>query len=334
MAWIKRNLIFVITMIVGLALAGAAGYFVYTAAGAEADAKDQYTSALNDLTTLQQKKPFPSKANIDIANQDSERVAGLAKKLGSSFANFPAPPTLDARGFIDYLNTNLIAFRVMATNANVTLMSPDYAFSFAAEANTLSFATTDFQPWEEELEQIKGIVEILCDAKINSLDTLQRAPMAGEDPNGNGPDYVPNATVVSNQTQVEMPYRVSFHGFSDQIAKVLEGFAHSEHCYLVKDVEVSASAAVPGGYSQPIMAQPAPGQPYQPPIMYPYQGGGNSGRDLLARRRGGFRQPIPEQPIMVAPTAPPVPTGPVTILKPMPLYVTITVDTVELKKPR
>ena len=329
MAWIKRNIIFVVTMIVGVALAGAAGYFVYQAAGAESEAKDQYTSALNDLTTLQQKKPFPSQTNIDIANQDSARVAGLAKELGSSFVNFAEPPNLDARGFIDYLNTNLTAFRLMATNANVTLVSPDYAFSFAAEANTLSFATTDFRPWEQELEQIQGIVSILCDAKINSLDVLQRAPMPGED--ANGPDYVPNATVVSNQSQVEMPYRVAFHGFSDQIAKALEGFAHSDHCYLVKDVEVSASAAVPGGgYSQPMFTQPMPGQVFQPPVstwVPPNQ------RGYDRRRRGGGFMPQPP-PMAMAPViaAPPVPTGPVTILKPMPLFVTITVDTVELKK--
>jgi hypothetical protein len=327
MAWIKRNLIFVVTMIVGLALAGVAGYFVYTAAGAEGEAKDQYTSALNDLTTLQQKNPLPSKANIEIANDDSARVANLAKNLGSAFVNFPAPPALDAREFIDYLNTNLNSFRLMATNANVTLIAPDYAFSFGAEANTLSFPTSNFKPWEQEMEQIKAIVAILCNAKINSLDMLQRAPMGGEDANAYGPDYVPNATVVSNQTEVELPYRIAFHCFSGEVAKVLVGFAQSDHCFLVKDIDVTTSASVPG-YAEPTYAQPAAAAVYQPQIDSRYRQSGIRGDP---RRRGRPMFMPPPEMVQAAVAAPAAPTGPETILKPMPLFVTITVDAVELK---
>jgi hypothetical protein len=328
MAWIKRNLYFVIIMAVGLILTGVGGYFVYATISANADARDQYTSALNDLTQLQQKKPYPSPENIKVAKEDSERVAQLVKDLGNAFVNFPPPPVLDPREFIDYLNTNLNHFRMEATNANVALISPDYAFSFSAEANTLSFSETSFGPWMEQLEEIKAIVDILCNAKINALDSLQRAPAPGEDSSTSSADYLPT-TVTSNQVAIISPYKIAFRGFSEEIAKVLKGFAESGHCFLIKDLEVSPSKAVPVGE-----AMPSPGMQAQPMyIPRPRMGGG--GGERRGRRGGGIPMPQPEmQPEMIMVAPPTQPTGPVTVLKPMPLFVTMVIDVVKLKNPQ
>jgi hypothetical protein len=321
MAWIKRNLYFVITLAVGVILIGVAGYFAYAAIGANADARDQYTSALNDLTTLEAKKPFPSPENIKIANDDSARVAEVVKSLGTAFVNFPTPPAVDPREFITYLNTNLDHFRTEATNANVQLIAPDYAFSFSPQVHALSFSQNSFGPWMEQLEEIKGIVDVLCAAKINSLDSLQRAPAPGED--ANGPDFLQGA-VTSNQVAVISPYKISFRGFSEEIANVLKGFAKSPHCFLIKNIVVSPSKAVPLGSVSPQMAP----QMQYVPVQRPRPGMGEGGR----RRRGGEGF-MPEQPQMemVAVAAPTTPSGPVTILKPLPLFVTMDVNVVQLK---
>jgi hypothetical protein len=326
MAWIKRNLYFVISLAVGLILTGVAGYFVYTAIGANAAARDQYNSALSDLTQLQQKKPYPSPDNINIAKDDSERVAQLVKALGNAFVNFPPPPALDPREFINYLNTNLNHFRLEATNANVELVSPDYAFSFSAEVNTLSFPETSFGPWMEQLEEIKAIVDILCAAKINSLDSLQRAPAPGED--AAGVDYLQSA-VTSNQVAIISPYKIAFRGFSEEIANVLKGFADSGHCFLIKDLNVSPSKAVPQGSAAPMSAPGYAAQRmYIPRRQMPSAPGGFRGQ-----RGGGMPTPQPQEEQMVM-MAPPPPAGPETILKPMPLFVTMAVDVVKLKNPQ
>jgi len=325
MAWIKRNLYFVITLAVGLILTGAAGYFVYATINANSDARDQYTSALNDLTQLEQKKPYPAPENIKIAKDDSERVADLVKNLGNAFVNFPQPPPVDPREFITYLNTNLDHFRMEATNANVELIAPDYAFSFSGQVHSLSFAETSFGPWMQQLEEIKSIIDILCAAKINSLDSLQRAPVAGED--ATGMDYV-QGTITSNQVAVISPYKIAFRGFSGEIANVLRGFAESGHCFLIKDLEVSPSKAVPQGSVS------------TGPTMFMMQVPNYSARRPFGeggRRRGGGGYPAPgmeTQTQMIMVPGPTTPSGPVTILKPMPLFVTMVVDVVKLKNPQ
>ena len=320
MAWIKRNLYFVITLAVGIILIGGAGYFVYTAIGANSEAQTNYASALSDLTTLQQKKPFRDDDNIKLAKEDSQRVAQLAKEMGNAFVNFPPPPQVDPQEFIACLNSNLIFFRTEATNANVQLVAPDYTFSFSAEASTLSFpGGTSFGPWLQQLEEISAIVDILCAAKINSLDALQRAPVAGEDPAG--ADYVQSA-ISSNQVAVISPYKISFRGFSEEIANVLKGFAESPHCFLIKDLQVSPSKNVPMG-ATPQAQGPMYIQVQRQGFGGPRRGPGRRGEG----GPGGYAPPQMEtETIMVA--APTQPAGPVTILKPLPLFVTMTVDVV------
>ncbi|HWD21372.1 MAG TPA: Amuc_1100 family pilus-like protein [Verrucomicrobiae bacterium] len=326
MAWIKRNLIFVITMAVGVILIGVAGYFVYTAIGANADARDQYNGAVGELSQLQDKKPHPSTENIQVVTDDSKRVATMATNFGKAFVNFPTPPPVEPREFKKFLTITLNQFRAGATNANVELADPEYAFSFSAETSRLTFPEASFGPWMEQLEEIKAILDILYAAKINSLDGLQRCPAPSEDPSG--ADFLASA-VTSNQVSIIAPYKISFRGFSEEIANVLKGFASSSHCFLIKDLEVAPSKGMPagggvtGGGFMPMAPAYSP-MPFQAGPSYP-------------GRRGGRYSPEPMPVMPQAPTAaavPAAPTAPVTILKPMPLFVTMVVDVVKLKNPQ
>jgi len=325
MAWIKRNLLFVIAMAVGLALVGVAGYFAYTAIGANNDARDQYNTALNDLTTLEKKNPYPSPQNIQIAKEDSEHVAAVVKDMGASFVNFPTPPSVSPEQFIGILNSNLNYFRMRATNANVLLVSPD--FSFSVPAHQLSFTINNFGPWMQQLQEIGAIVDVLCNAKVNSLDSIQRAAVPGEDPTG--VDFLPApAAITSNQVSITSPYKIVFRGFSEEVAKVLEGFAKSPYCFLVKDIQITPTKGAP-------MGELAGGQPAQQYIMMPVAVPGTGGASFGRRRRGGGEggfQPPQVQYQQVAVAVPATPTGPVTILKPMPLFITMSLDCVQLRK--
>jgi len=320
MAWIKRNLFFVISLVVGVCLIGAAGYFVYATFSANSDARDQYTGALNDYTQLQQKKPYPSPENIQLAKEDSVRVAALVTNLGKVFVNFPpAAAVAEPRQFINYLNTNLVELRAGASNANVALPSPEYDFTFADAVGVVSFNPASFRPWMEQVEEIRAILEVLYSARVNSLDILQRTPVAGE---ATGTTDFLDVPGISNQVEVVSPYRIAFRGFSDEIAKVLKGFAESRHCFLIKDLRVESSRGVAQGAG---FGQPAPMQQEQ---VNPF--GPGAGRFPGRQNQGpGPRPNMPGGPgTAVAPAA----TGPVTILKPMPLFVTMRVDVVKLNR--
>ena len=132
MAWIKRNLIFVIIIVVGLGLTGFCAFLFYQNLGTNTQAKADYEDAYNQLTTLQGKVPYPSEENIQHAEDDYKTAQQFLSTSGSTFADFPAPPKLDERGFKAYLENSIFELRNGAARGGVQI--PDnYAFGFSAQ---------------------------------------------------------------------------------------------------------------------------------------------------------------------------------------------------------
>jgi hypothetical protein len=332
MVWIKRNLFFVISMAVGLLLTGYCAYLLYSSLNANSGVSEDYKSTLDNLRAMQQKPPFPSTDNIQAAKADQDKVRRFLADFRTRFASFPAPPAEDAKGFQTYLADSLVRFRAAATNAGVQLPA-DYSFSFSGLIGKLTYPPGNIGPWMQQLEEISAILDILYHAKINYLGGLQRAPVSADE-NGSA-DCLP-AITVTNQWGIVSPYKVTFRGFGAEIAAVMEGFARSSNCFIIKAVAVEPDRSV-----QPVAVQTPPQQPvatYIPPprynpYPYPYP---ELNRPYDSMGRPGFRPPLrPMSPVAAAPSAPSavaaVAAAPVTILSESPLLVTISVDVVKLK---
>jgi hypothetical protein len=324
MAWVKRNLIFVIMIAVGLIATGYCGYLLSKALGANSGVSADYASALQQLQTQQQATPPATKENVQAAKADQERVRQFLGDFRRSFAPFPTAPKVDDRQFVEHLQWILREFAAGATNAGVQLPA-DYAFSFSQQRQKVSFSSDCIGPWMQELEEIRLILHILFAAKINYLEQIQRVPVCADDISG---EDCLNTITVSNQWGTVTPYKVTFRGFSTEVASVLSGFAVSSNCFLVKYVNVTPSRE-PLPQVAPPPQQQQQQQRYMPPPEYnPYmseEGGGRGGR---YRER---RMPQQAAPIVMA--APAAPAPPETILQETPLYITIVVDAVKLKMP-
>ena len=85
MAWIKRNLFFVITVVVGLGLTGYCGYLLFAALSDNSKASDDLAAAQSSLKDLQNKKPFPDAANIKAAEDDAVRVQKFLDEISEAF---------------------------------------------------------------------------------------------------------------------------------------------------------------------------------------------------------------------------------------------------------
>ncbi len=322
MAWVKRNLIFVIIIAVGLIATGYCAYLLTTILAANAGVNGDYTSALDQLHTAQQATPPPSKENIQAAKADQERVHEFLGSFRKAFAPFPIVATTDDRGFVEHLQLTLRQFAAEATNAGVQL-PPDYGFSFAQQRQKVSFPPDCIPTWMQELEEVKMILRILYTAKINYLEQIQRVPACPDDISG---DDCLNTTSISNRWGMVTPYKVSFRGFSTEVASVLAGFADSSNCFLVKYVDVRPSnAALP---PVPTPTAPMPQQRYMPPPEYPQFSPEEGGERPSRGYRGRPIQRQPEQGQMLMPTGP---APPETILQETPLYITVVVDVVKLK---
>ncbi|HUD45796.1 MAG TPA: Amuc_1100 family pilus-like protein [Candidatus Baltobacteraceae bacterium] len=323
MAWVKRNLTFVIIIAVGLIATGYCGYLLYQVVGANAAVSGDYSSTLQQLQSAQAATPPATKENIDAAKADQQRVQQFLVDFRKSFAPFPTAPKVDDRGFVEHLQLILRQFSLDATNSGVQL-PPDYAFGFAQEKQKVSFSPECIGPWMQQLEEIRLILRILYTAKINYLTQIQRVPVCADDFSSG--DDVLNTTSVSNQWGVVSPYKVTFRGFSTEVASVLAGFAGSTNCFLVKYLYVTPSREP---LPQIIEVQQQPQMTYMPQPEYnPYSEG-----EGIRHGRGFRDRPQPRQPGEVLLAAPAAPTPPETILRETPLYVTIVVDAVNLKTP-
>jgi len=330
MAWIKRNLYFVIAVAAGLGVTGYCGYLLFSVLRQNKQLSEQYATSRKSLDDLQDRKPYPDQNNIQVAEEDAERVRAFLAEFQKPFSGFPTPPKVDDRQFKDYLQKSVIQFGMEATNAGVGLM-PGYAFSFWQQLDKLNYPAECIAPWTQELEEIKAILHILCEAKINFLERIRRPAVS---PDESGEDIV-QFNSVSNQWGVVTPYRVEFRAFSAELANVLSGFASSSNCFIVKALFVTPSRVLP----QMVEAQPEPGLAAQYSQSMPQYLPNTSMEGASRRgRRGGEtrereRRPTPAQQMAAATAAavPAAPAGPVTILRETPLFVTLYIDVVKLK---
>ena len=324
MAWIKRNLYFVITVVVGLGLTGYCVYLLLAAVSDNAAAKTTFDEATNNLIQLQNSRPFPSPENIHAAEADAERVKSFKGEFLKAFYGFPTPPKMDDHLFKDYLQKTINKFGAEATNAGVN-MNAGYAFGFGQQQGKYIYPAECINPWMQELEEMEVILHVLYSAKINFLEHIKR-PLVS--PNDQSDDYIQLST-VTNANGVVTPYRLEFRAFSSEIANVLAGFAASSNCIIVKAPLVEKSTV-----QLPDLPPPPTPQPVAPPVfMRPRLTEFPSDQPPTGRGMRGERpifRPQPVQPTQVVPV-PTGPTPPVTILREKPLFVTLYVEVVKLK---
>ena len=332
MAWIKRNLYFVITVAVALGVTGYCGYLLYSALGENVAASEKYAASRSGLDELLKKPVSPSPENIHAAEQDAGRVRTFLAEFRKPFAPFPTPPKLDIREFNTYLQKTIAQFGAEATNAGVG-MRPDYAFSFSQQLPKINHPAEAIAPWMQELEEIKAILHILYTAKVNYLEKIKRVAVCADDSGSD--DYI-QFNNTTNQWGVVSPYVVNFRGFSAEIANVLAGVAASSNCFIVKTIYVS-----PSREPLPVIAEPPPPPPPQvqmrqfqfpPPESQPnpFSPGGPGGR--FRERRQGPPPPEYSQAYQQA-QAPAAAAGPVNVISETPLFVTLHIDVVKLKAP-
>jgi hypothetical protein len=329
MVWIKRNLFFVISAAAGLFVTGYCGWLLYTSMKENAGVSEEYNTTLLQLEEILKKTPFPDTNNIQAAKADQERVRLFLADFRKRFAPFPAPPVKDEKGFKTYLEDTLIRFHDEATNAGV-LLPPDYSFAFSGLIGRLTYPAASIGPWMQELEEINAILDILCRAKINYLDNLQRVPVSTDD-SGTG-DLLAAAT-VTNVWGIVTPYKITFRGFSAEVAAVIEGFARSSNCFIIQAIIVNPDTSVQTSVVQPLPQQPAavyalrPQNP-NPPQNPNYGMNRGPGRQGLPQWMRTAPAPVAAAPVAAVPVAAP---SVVTILTENPLLVTVSINVVKLK---
>jgi hypothetical protein len=267
MGWFKRNLFFAIGGLLALGLLAAAGYYDYSSWSHNEAAFVRLNEIYDKMTQLAGQKPSPGTDkvnNITAANDQTKQLKAWIDQTKNYFQPVPRIPAtgpLSNESFQHALTTTIKQLQDTAAAANVQL-PPQFPFSFTTDVGRLTFAPGSLEPLSVQLGEVKAISEVVFSARVNALDGIQRVRVSDDDANGPTTDYLPdylNEQPLTNTLAVLTPYRVTFRGFSPEVAQVLEAFASSPHGFIVKTVSVApASAAAMAGTDTGATPPPAP----------------------------------------------------------------------------
>lgn len=258
MAWIKRNLFFVVGGIVAFLLLGAAGYYNYLGwSRNEVDLQtlDTYHKNFNDIYNDPAKNPGNKEVDrIAEAKDQNAQLQAWVAKARAYYRPIPAiPPAgrapLSSEQFANALHQTITGLQRQATNANVGL-PPDYTFSFKAQSLLAQFSPAGLNDLAVQLGEVKALTDLLFAAGINELDGIQRVRVSDEDAGGPQADYI-NLPVGNNPQAVITPYVVTFSSFGPEIARVLSALAASTNGLVIKSINVQPATANPYSQAEP-----------------------------------------------------------------------------------
>ena len=249
MAWIKRNLFFVVGGILAIGLLGAAGFYNYQSWSHNTAAFNELKENLDTLRSLSSQKPGPGndKVNNIVSAKDQERqLRDWIRQAGNYFLPIapvpnPADGVVSSEGFAAALRRMIDQLQREAENASVAL-PPQYNFSFKAQRDLVKFAPGSLGALAGQLGEVKTIAEILFAARVNALDGIQRVRVSDDDASGPQADYLNDQPVAGNLA-VLTPYQITFRSFSPEIGVVLAGLASSPHGFIVKGINVQLAGA-------------------------------------------------------------------------------------------
>jgi hypothetical protein len=298
MAWIKRNLFFVIGGILALGLLGGSGFYIYQGWSHNSAASDKLNESYTTLENLADEKPGPGNDkvnNTETARDQEKQVRDWIASAEAYFQPIPVIPTnspVTSEAFAAALRRTVAQLQSEAESASVAL-PPKYDFSFAAQRQLMQFAPGSLEPLSAQLGEVKAIAEIIFSMRVNALDGIQRVRVSDDDASGPQSDYVTESS-VTNDLAVLTPYVVTFRSFTPELSRVISAFATSSNAFIIKSINVQPAGAATGIDAQPGMPPGSPGG-YMPPGAMPQAGGMPPPMTASPTGKGGLQTILKEQ---------------------------------------
>lgn len=251
MSWAKRNLYFLISGIVAIALLGLAGWYCYSSMQANSANWDQLSQDYSQLATFTSQSPNAGNDkvnNIDAAKQEAEEAKQRVAAAEKYFLPIPSVPAstnrLDDRALAFAVRETVAQLRSAAAEHNV-VVPLDFAFSFSLQEQKAVYDPNSWAQLSKQLGEVKFICNTLFNCRVANLDNVQREHTAddvnamngGGGPTAGGSDYV-SGLAVTNGSIVIAPYEVTFQCFTPELGAVLSAFANQSHTVIVKTLAI------------------------------------------------------------------------------------------------
>lgn len=325
MSWIKRNLAFVISLAVALALLiGGAVYLLSAQSEAEA-ATGELEAKKNEYDTLVKREPYPNSKNIDVAKAEQVRFNDLKNQSLVTFSQYPVFGPLDDASFKAMLTRTIGDLERSAERKGVKLPSGSdstsgsgskYNFTFNSQRRELRLPPSTLQPLALALTDIREFSDVLFASKIHSLLYIKRSAIGTNEPAGSG-DIL--SKKVSTNTVIGAgihPYEVQFQCFSSELGEVLTRFVGASNAYVLKTLNVDRPSSEGSDSAEAAPVNPAAGM-------------------MAMMSRYGLRPGMGTMPPIQSSPAAPAPSGKVgdIVLEQKPIKVTLGFEVVRLAPP-
>ncbi len=247
MSWIKRNLAFVISLAVALALLIGGAVYLFSAQSDAEAANGELEAKKNEYDTLVKREPYPNTKNIEVAKAEQVRFTDLKAQSLKTFSQYPVLGALDDASFKALLTRTIGDLERSAERKGVKLPSGSdgasasgskYNFTFSTQRRELRLPPNTLQPLALALTDIREFSEILFASKIHSLLSIKRSAIGTNEPAGSGDilsKKVGTNTVIGAGIH---PYEVQFQCFSSELGEVLTRFVGASNAYVLKTVNV------------------------------------------------------------------------------------------------
>jgi hypothetical protein len=325
MSWIKRNLAFVISLAVAVALLIGGVVYLFSAQSEAEAATGELEAKKNEYDTLVKREPYPNAKNIELAKAEQVRFNELKSEALATFSQYPALGTLDDATFKALLTRTIGDLERSAERKGVKLPSgadstsgsgSKYNFTFNAQRRELRLPPSTLQPLVLALTDIREFSEILFASKIHSLLHIKRSAIGTNELAGSG-DIL--SKKVSTNTVIGAgiyPYEVHFQCFSSELSEVLTRFVGASNAYVLKTLNVDRSSSDGSETAEAAPVNPAAGM-------------------MAMMSRYGLRPGMGTMPPTQATPTAPTPAGKVgdIVLEQKPIKVTLGFEVVRLAPP-
>jgi hypothetical protein len=303
MPWIKRNLVFVISLAVAAVLLGVGVAYLLNNKGQADNVNAQLEGKNSELNRLINRNPFPNDQNIQSAKQEQIKLEAILESCKPHFTVSEVPTDLDNASFKNLLESTIDTLTRKAKRSGVRLPEDKFSFTFEEQRLQLQLPKASLEPLVNHLLDIKTLCNLMFDAKIHSLTYIKR-PLVGTNETVSATSHITAKGKINDITQASVtPYEVTFNCFSAELASVLNKIVASPVAISIKYINVRQGSldqqtpsdrfggTYPGGMDPALAARygmpsGGPGPGGTTPDRY---GGGGAGGGRYGAQPGGGR---------------------------------------------
>jgi hypothetical protein len=256
MSWAKRNLYFLISCVFAVGLLLAAGWYCYSSWDANGAAGDQLKQAYDQASQIASKPIGAGTTNIAAAKDQLKEVKERTEAVRKFFVPVPGIPNtnhIEDRAFAFAVRSTIADLRADAQQHSVTLPA-DFAFSFALQQGKAVYDAKSTAQLAKQLGEVRALCDVLFSSRVISLEALQRE-RTGDDVNATQADYL-DSTSITNAIAIITPYQITFRCFSQELARVLAGYANQPHGIVVKTLTIEPAEVATTDTTTPATAAP------------------------------------------------------------------------------